>query len=386
MPRPLPDPVALAQALIRCPSVTPADAGALDVLQDALSALGFSCTRLPFESGGPRIDNLFARFGAGRPHFAYAGHTDVVPPGPREAWGSDPFAGLIRDGHLIGRGAADMKGGIAAFVAAAATFLAARPDFSGSISLVITGDEEGPATDGTVRMLDWMAAHGHIPDACLVGEPTSAAELGDMVKVGRRGSLNGTITVTGQQGHVAYPHLAANPIPRMAEIVRRLSAWRIDSGNAHFQPSNLEFTSVDVGNPATNVIPGAAAARFNIRFNDIAPGEALIAHVREVCDAVAAEMGGQATLQAAISGRAFLTQPGPFTDAIAAAVADVTGRRPELSTTGGTSDARFIAAHCPVAEFGLVGQTMHKADERTPVADIAALARIYVRLLERFFA
>ena len=375
------DALALAQALIRCPSVTPADAGAQDVLATALTGLGFAVHRL--RSGEPPdgpVDNLFATIGDGSPHFAFAGHTDVVPPGNVSAWRADPFAGAVADGWLTGRGANDMKSAIAAFVAAAERALARG--FDGTLSLIITGDEEGPATHGTAALLAWMAAHGHRPDACLVGEPTSAALLGDTVKIGRRGSLNAWLTVDGVQGHVAYPARADNPIPRLVAALAALQARRLDGGNAWFEPSNLEVTDLAVGNPASNVIPAQARARLNIRFNDAHRGADLEAWLR----ATVAEHAPAAEVVVRISGEAFLTPPGPLSAQVAAAVAAVTGRTPELSTTGGTSDARFIRSICPVVEFGLVGATMHKTDERVAVADIAALTDIYDEVLQRVFA
>jgi len=378
------DAIELAQALIRCASVTPADAGALDVLQATLDGLGFEAHRLPFEAPGTApVDNLYARFGRGRPHFCFAGHTDVVPPGNHGAWANDPFAGKIADGMLLGRGAADMKGAIACFTAAAARFLAARgPGFEGSVSLLITGDEEGPAVNGTKRMLDWLAESGEVIDHCVVGEPTNPSRVGEMIKNGRRGSLNGRLTVKGVQGHVAYPHLADNPVPRLLRMLSRLAERRFDDASAHFQASNLEITSVDVGNAATNVIPAEARAAFNIRFNVAHTGESLSAWIRAQCEAV----GGDYALDVAVSGEAFLTEPGPFTELLAGVIREITGLEPELSTTGGTSDARFIKDHCPVVEFGLASTTMHKVDERVPLADMALLERVYRRLLERYFA
>lgn len=382
-PSAAPDPVELAVAMIRCPSVTPADAGALDVLQQALERLGFRCHRLPF--GEPRVDNLYAVIGDDGPNFCFAGHTDVVPPGPVAAWAIDPFAGTVRDGLLHGRGAADMKAAIAAFVSAAAGFLADRDAgaFRGRISLLITGDEEGPATDGTVKVLGWLAERGERLDACVVGEPTNPGALGEMVKIGRRGSLNATITVTGAQGHVAYPHLADNPIHHLVKMLAAITAEPLDTGTDHFQPSSLQLTSVDVGNRATNIIPGSAQARLNIRFNDLHSGASLEAWLRRTCAAAAPETEHSITID--VSGESFLTPPGPLSDVVAAAVEAETGRRPELSTTGGTSDARFIKDHCPVVEFGLVGQTMHKVDERVAVEDVRTLARIYRRMLDGYF-
>ncbi|TPE62667.1 succinyl-diaminopimelate desuccinylase [Sandaracinobacter neustonicus] len=373
------EPVALAQALIRCPSVTPADAGALDVLASALGGLGFDCTLLSFGQApdGP-IRNLFATIGSGGPHFAFAGHTDVVPEGA--GWSVDPYAGQIRDGLLFGRGAADMKGAIAAMVSAAAAHVARGAP--GTLSFLITGDEEGPATHGTDELLRWMESHGHRPDMCLVGEPSSAHDLGDMMKIGRRGSLNAWIAVKGAQGHVAYPDRADNPIRRLLPILTDLQARHLDSGTDWFTPSNLEITDLEVGNPATNVIPAEAKARLNIRFNDSHRGEDLANWIRETV----AKHAPSAEVTIRISGEAFLTEPGALSTLIADAVQAETGRTPELSTTGGTSDARFIRRICPVVEFGLPGQSMHKVDELASVADIEALARIYDRLLQSVFA
>lgn len=373
------DPIALTQALIRCPSVTPADAGALDVVERTLEGLGFVCHRLSFAE----IDNLYARIGDGAPHFCFAGHTDVVPVGDAAHWTVDPFAGTIEGGCVYGRGAADMKGGIAAFIAAVAEFLSARAGgLPGSISLLITGDEEGLAINGTKKMLDWLRARGEVIDACLVGEPTNPKRLGDMIKIGRRGSLNAEITALGAQGHVAYPALAANPIPRLLKILDALLSRKLDAGTAHFDPSNLEVTSVDVGNAAANVIPAAARAMVNIRFNDRHRGADLVRWIDETC----AGFGGAYALKSHISGEAFLTPPGALSDLVAGAVETVSGRRPALSTTGGTSDARFIKDMCPVVEFGLVGATMHQVDERAAVADIRALSRIYFEILTRYFS
>jgi len=381
------DPVALAGALIRCPSVTPLDAGALDVLQATLTGLGFRCHRLPFtEPGTPEVENLYAVIGEGRPNFCFAGHTDVVPPGDPAAWAVTPFAGTVKDGLLHGRGAADMKAAIAAFVAAAAGFLTTRgPDgWRGAISLLITGDEEGPAVNGTAKVLQWLKERGELLDACVVGEPTNPAALGEMIKIGRRGSLNAAVTVTGIQGHVAYPHLADNPIHHLVVMLGALTAAPLDEGTEHFQPSSLQITSVDVGNRATNVIPATATARLNIRFNDRHSGASLEAWIRRTCQQVAPVASHRVQVQ--VSGEAFLTLPGPLSALAVAAVEAETGSRPELSTTGGTSDARFIKDHCPVLEFGLVGQTMHKVDERVAVDDVRALARIYRRMLDGYFA
>jgi succinyl-diaminopimelate desuccinylase len=368
------DPLLLAQALIRCASVTPADAGAQTVLAGALAGLGFTVTPLRYGE----IDNLFARIGTGSPHICFAGHTDVVPVGAAN-WRSDPFGAEVRNGILYGRGACDMKGGIAAFVAAAAQHLAEGPT-PGSISLLITGDEEGPAVDGTVRVLEWMAANGQVPDFCIVGEPTCPVTLGDMVKIGRRGSLNAKITVHGTQGHVAYPQRADNPVHRMIRIADALTAAPLDAGNDWFQPSSLQFTSIDVGNPVTNVIPGSTGAMLNIRFNSDHTGAALSAWLR----AVIAQHAERFDLDIAISGESFLTEPGPQVDALRRAIVDASGVEPKLDTGGGTSDARFIARYCPVAEFGLVGATMHQADECVPVTELRNLARIYRGILAAF--
>ena len=378
------DPVTLAADLIRRPSVTPADAGALDVLQEALEGLGFACTRLPFEEAGTdRIDNLYARRGsANARNFCFAGHTDVVPPGPTADWSVDPFEAALKDGVLIGRGACDMKGAIAAFVAAAEAFFARRGDADAAISLLITGDEEGPAVNGTKKVLDWLKQNGERLDACLVGEPTNPTALGEMIKVGRRGSLNARITVQGTQGHSAYPHLADNPIDRLVGILHRLTTTPLDDGSEHFQASTLAVTTFDVGNPATNVIPGSATAGLNIRFNDRHTGASLTQHLQKVCD----EAGGRVSLKVEVSGESFLREPDEFAVVIADAAESVLGRRPEYSTTGGTSDARFIKDHCPVAEFGLIGQTMHKVDERIGVEDIRRLTAVYEAVLDRYFA
>jgi succinyl-diaminopimelate desuccinylase len=371
---PYSDPLPLARELIRRPSVTPEDAGAIAVLAEALAALGFTCHILDFAGGGPSIRNLYARRGDAGPNLCFAGHTDVVPPG--KGWAVGPFAAEVIGGKLFGRGATDMKGAIACFVAAVARLLESGEP-RGSISLLITGDEEGPAVDGTVKVLEWLAARGERLDACIVGEPTSPQRMGEMMKIGRRGSLNGRLTVFGTQGHAAYPHLADNPIPRLLDMLRRLTAAPLDEGSAHFQASTLALTTVDVGNPATNVIPAEARAGFNIRFNDLHSGASLERWLRETLDAV----GGDYQLAVEVSGESFLTPPGPLSKALAAAVQAVTGTTPELSTSGGTSDARFIKNHCPVVEFGLVGQTMHKADEQVAVADLEALTEIYRLLL-----
>jgi succinyl-diaminopimelate desuccinylase len=368
------DPVQLAADLIACPSVTPADAGAQGVLAAALEGQGFTVHR--FTSGeaphGP-IENLVAIRGHGGPHLAFAGHTDVVPSG--QGWTSGAFEPVIRGDLLYGRGAVDMKGSIAAFAAAAARI----PAHAGTLSFLITGDEEGPAVHGTRAIIDWMAERGVAPDTILVGEPTSSARLGDMMKIGRRGSINAWIEVPGTQGHVAYPHLADNPAARLVRILARLQGWHLDDGNAWFQPSNLEVTDIEVGNPATNVIPGLAKARINIRFNDMQAGAALEAEVRRIV----AEEAPRATVTAQISGEAFLTEPGALSDLVAGAIRDVAGVEPELSTTGGTSDARFLSKLAPTVEFGLPNATMHKLDEAAAVDDIRLLADIYEQVIRR---
>ncbi|MDE2006674.1 MAG: succinyl-diaminopimelate desuccinylase [Rhodospirillales bacterium] len=366
------DPLALAQALIRCPSVTPADAGAQDVLAAALERLGFAVTRLRFGA----TENLYARRGTAGPHLCFAGHTDVVPPGDAGGWRDDPFAGAVRGDILYGRGACDMKGAIAAFVAAIAAHDATR----GSISLLITGDEEGPATDGTTRVLDWMEHHGERPDFCVVGEPTCRAALGDVIKIGRRGSLNAKLSVHGTQGHVAYPHRADNPTHRLVRALAALTAAPLDAGSEFFEPSSLQITTIDVGNPATNVIPAAARAGLNIRFNDRHSGASLGAWLR----AAIAPHAEHFDLDLAVSGESFLTAPGPGVDALTAAVRGATGVAPALDTGGGTSDARFITRLCPVAEFGLIGTSMHQVNECVPLAELAARARVYRALLAEF--
>ena len=374
------DGLELARDLIRCASVTPADAGAQDVLAAALEGAGFTVHRLVFgEAPDGPIHNLFATIGEGTPHFAFAGHTDVVPAGDVAGWSSPPFDAAVTDGQLIGRGAADMKGAVAAFAAAAARHV--EGGFAGRLSLIITGDEEGPATFGTAPLLDWMEANDVVPDLCLVGEPTSARVLGDMVKIGRRGSLNVWITVHGAQGHVAYPAMADNPVARLVRILTAVQARVLDTGSDWFQASNLEVTDLTVGNPAANVIPARASARLNIRFNDLHRGPELGAWVREV---VATE-APSADVVVRITGEAFLTEPGALSDMVAGAIEAVTGVKPELSTSGGTSDARFIRRLCPVVEFGLVGQSIHKVDESVTVADLAALEAVYAEVLARVF-
>lgn len=374
----------IARDLIRCASVTPADEGALDVVARYLAAAGFACERVTFAAPGtPDIDNLYARIGTASPCLMFAGHTDVVPPGEPAQWRFPPFSAEVADGQLWGRGAVDMKGGLAASIAGALAYLREHGAPKGSIAFLITGDEEGPAVNGTVKLLEWAKARGEIFDHCILGEPTNPDALGDMIKIGRRGSLTGRLTVHGKQGHVGYPHLADNPVTTMVRVLGALKATPLDAGTAHFDASNLEVTSVDVGNPATNVIPGAATAVFNIRFNDLWTPETLAAEI--TARVRAAEPGSFELKFDPTNAVAFLTSPGPFVDLVADAVEAQTGRRPVLSTTGGTSDARFIQACCPVVEFGLVGQTMHAVDERTPVEDLERLAAIYAGVLAAYF-
>ncbi|MBX7200272.1 MAG: succinyl-diaminopimelate desuccinylase [Rhodospirillaceae bacterium] len=372
----------LAQALIRCDSVTPRDAGALGALQQALEGLGFRCERMRFEEPGTDpVDNLYARLGTASPNFCFAGHTDVVPVGG--GWTTDPFKAEVIDGQLYGRGASDMKSAIAAFVEAVANFTAkGKP--AGSISLLITGDEEGDAVNGTKKVLAALKARGERLDACVVGEPTNPLKLGEMIKIGRRGSLTAKLTVFGTQGHSAYPHLADNPINRLLAMLNAITAEPLDKGSAHFQASTLAITTVDVGNAATNVIPGMARAGFNIRFNDLHSGKSLSDWLRKTFDAIAKPDMYELAIK--VSGESFITPPGPLSNIVSDAVKAVTGASPELSTTGGTSDARFIKDACPVCEFGMVGQTMHKADERCSVDDIGKLSAIYLGVLERYFA
>jgi succinyl-diaminopimelate desuccinylase len=374
------DPVALTQDLIRRPSVTPVDAGAMDVLQAQLETLGFHCRRMKFGE----IENLYARYGEARPNLCFAGHTDVVPVGDAAAWSQDAFAAKIVDGVLIGRGAVDMKSALAAFAAAAAKAIAAG-EVKGSLSFLITGDEEGVATHGTKMVVDALQAEGEVIDHCVVGEPTSSETFGDMIKIGRRGSINVEIVVDGVQGHVAYPHRAANPIPVLVALLNKLQETELDQGYLGFQPSNLEITTVDVGNATTNLIPATARARLNIRFNPNHTGQSLADWIKSEAREANAGFQGDVIVRPSISGEAFLTEPGAFTDLVAAAVSDVTGKGPELSTTGGTSDARFIRALCPVVELGLVGKTMHSVDERAPVAEIRQLQAVYERLIARYF-
>jgi succinyl-diaminopimelate desuccinylase len=378
--------IELAQALIRCPSVTPAEAGALELLEQTLGLADFACERLRFaESGSEPVDNLYARIGDGVPFLCFAGHTDVVPPGDERSWRHPPFAGTIADGMLFGRGAADMKGAIACFVAAALDFVAAkRAEFDASIGLLITGDEEGIAINGTRKVLDWMRAKGERPDHCLLGEPTNATKLGDAIKIGRRGSLNGRLTVTGVQGHVAYPQLANNPLRGLIAVLAYLYDTPLDFGSAHFSPSKFEVTSIDVGNSTTNIIPATAEARFNIRFNDKHTAETLQRLLRAQAEKLG-RLGLGFELVFEPANHAFLTEPGPLDALLAAAVNEVTGLTPKLATDGGTSDARFIKDLCPVVEFGLTTATIHKVDECVPLADLAQLTAVYRRFLDLYF-
>jgi succinyl-diaminopimelate desuccinylase len=376
------DPVHLTQGLVRCRSVTPDEGGALVLLDEVLSEAGFACTRV--DRGG--VANLFARWGPrGHPRsFGFNGHTDVVPPGDPAAWSADPFSGDLTGGRVFGRGAVDMKSGVAAFVAAACAFVRDTPP-DGALILAITGDEEGPAEHGTAALLDWMAAQGEAMAVCIVGEPTSARTVGDTVKIGRRGALSARIAATGRQGHSAYPDRALNPLPPLIGLLGRLAAAELDQGTTHFEPSRLVLTAIDTGNPAQNVIPGAARAGVNIRFNDTHTGAALADWLRAECARAGADSGVDFAADIRISGEAFVTEPGPFTDAVARAVAAGTGTMPAFSTTGGTSDARFVRAHCPVVELGLVGKGMHMTDESVPAEDIATLTAIYARLLSDWF-
>lgn len=376
------DPIALTQALVRCPSVTPAEAGALDVLQRALEGVGFACSRLPFEAEGtPTVDNLYARWGGAGPAIGFAGHTDVVPVGDAAAWKFDPFAAIIEDGLLYGRGSADMKSGIGAFAAAAARQIAESPP-EGSISLIITGDEEGPAINGTAKLVSWMQQQCERLDACIVGEPSSIERLGDGIKIGRRGSINIELMATGVQGHSAYPHLADNAASRLVRLLAAVVDTPLDQGSAHFEPSNLAITTIDVGNRATNVIPGRAKANINIRFNDHFTSETVLAWLKERLNAV--DPGY--SLDVRVTGESFLTEPGVFSGIVADAVADVAGIQPKLSTGGGTSDARFIKDLCPVVELGVINKSIHKVDEHVALADIEGLTAMYERVLRRFFA
>ena len=381
------DALSIAQALIRCPSVTPVDAGALDVLETLLKQHGFATHRVTFsEAGTADVDNLYARLGSEALHITFAGHTDVVPPGDEAAWSHGPFSGEVKDGFLYGRGAVDMKGGVACSVAAVLQYLAdhgGKP--KGSISFLITGDEEAASINGTAKLLKWVADRGETFDHCVLGEPSSQQAIGDCIKIGRRGSQSGTLIVDGVQGHVAYPHRASNPVPDISRLIVAISDEPLDHGSAQLQPSNLEFVSVDVGNSVFNVIPGRARATFNIRYNDLHTQASL----RELVETRLAKAAGN-RIKARIAwepsnSNVFLTKPGAFTDLAVSAIEEIAGRKPELSTTGGTSDARFISHYCPVIEFGLLGQTGHQIDERASVKDMELLTRVYRGILDRYF-
>ncbi len=377
------DPVALTKRLVQCPSVTPEEGGALVFLEEILTRAGFACTRV--DRGG--VANLFARWGrkgAART-LGFNGHTDVVPVGNTGEWTVQPFGGEEKDGFLWGRGSTDMKSGVAAWVAAAVDFVAEAPD-DAALILTLTGDEEGDATDGTVALLDWMAAQGERMSACVVGEPTSPNHMGEAMKIGRRGSLTAFFTARGVQGHSAYPHRAKNPVPALARLMARLDAHVLDEGTAHFDPSSLAVTTIDTGNPATNVIPAECRATVNIRFNDAHCAAGLQAWLTEEMETVAGETGIAMEMQVKVSGESFLTPPGALSDLVAACVTAETGVPPELSTSGGTSDARFVKDHCPVVEFGLVGKTMHAVDERVEIDQIRQLKRIYMRIMRDYFA
>jgi succinyl-diaminopimelate desuccinylase len=380
------DPIAIARDLIRCRSVTPDDGGALGFLHGLLEQAGFTVQRTTFtEPGTAPIENLYARYGVAKPNLLFAGHTDVVPPGNEATWSHPPFAGEVANDTLFGRGAVDMKGGIACFAAAALDYVAAKGGkLNGSISFLITGDEESIAVNGTIKLLKWVAERGETFDHCILGEPSNVDVLGDTIKAGRRGSLNGTLIVTGRQGHVAYPERADNPVRGLVALIAALQA-PLDQGSAQFSPSNLEFTSVDVGNTTVNLIPGEARARFNIRFNDCHSLSSLKALVEQRAKAASGGRINHSFEWQPSNADVFVTKPGVFTDLAVAAIAEVTGRTPKLSTSGGTSDARFIKDYCPVLEFGLVGQTMHAVDERAPVKDLVTLTAVYRRILEKYF-
>jgi succinyl-diaminopimelate desuccinylase len=381
------DPITLARDLLRCPSVTPAEGGALALLEGVLKGAGFAVHRVTFaEPGTAPVENLFARIGSERPHICFAGHTDVVPPGETASWSHPPFGGEIAGDLLYGRGAVDMKGAVACAVAASLDHLAARGGKpKGSISFLITGDEESIAVNGTIKLLRWAADRGERFDHCILGEPSNASAIGDTIKVGRRGSLNGTLVITGKQGHVAYPQLADNPVRGLTTLMSALMAAPLDHGSAHFDASNLEFTSIDIGNPVVNLIPGEARARFNIRFNDCHSQTSLRTLIERLAADAARERVKWRIDWEPSNADSFFTGPSPFLDLVVAAIKEVTGKAPKLSTTGGTSDARFIKDYCPVLEFGLVGATMHQVDERTAVADLATLTAVYRRILERYF-
>ena len=377
----MPNVIDLTKALIRCPSVTPLDEGAQELLVDALSALGFECHHLPFGEGEERILNIFARLGTKSPHICYAGHTDVVPSGSLDAWIHDPFDPQIVDGKLYGRGASDMKGSVAAFVAGISDYLKKHGEPEGSISMLITGDEEAIAKNGTVKVLEWMKEQGHVPDVCLVGEPSNPKILGEEIKVGRRGSLVCQLKVQGKQGHVAYPDRARNPLPSLIKLLDALAGYEFDKGTEFFSATNLEITTIDVGNVADNVIPDSGVAQFGIRFNDMWNQTTLVVRIKEILDSV----GAPYDLTCRCSGESFLTEPGAWTDTVRQAVEDITGRTPELTTTGGTSDARFVVKYCPVVEFGLINETIHQINENADVEALEKLTEVFTRILELYF-
>ena len=380
------DPVTILQSLIRCPSVTPDEAGALSYLENLLSAAGFTSHRLAFKDANtPDIDNLFARIGTQGPHLCFAGHTDVVPVGDERGWTHPPFGAEIHDGKIYGRGATDMKGSVAAFAAAAMDYLSENPKLPGSISFLITGDEEGPAINGTIKVLQWMKEQGHLPDHCLVGEPSCVDHLGDTIKIGRRGSLSFTVEVEGKQGHVAYPNKVSNPVHKLSRFVDRISSTPVDHGNEHFDPSSLQVTTFDVGNPAGNVVPARATAKFNIRYSTEHDYESLRAWVNAHVAAVKSELGGTWNVSSSEGAEAFITEPGEFVKLVQDAAALETNRRPTLSTTGGTSDARFIKDYCPVLEFGPTNATIHQVNESIDIEELKATTRIYKRVIENYF-
>lgn len=375
------DVITLAKELIRCPSVTPEDAGALEYLEKKLTELGFECHMLTFGEGEGRVPNLFARLGTGAPHICYGGHTDVVPAGAEDLWTYGAFNPHIKDGVLYGRGASDMKGSVAAFAAAVAAYLEKNGKPKGSISLLITGDEEGPAVNGTVKVLEWMQKNGHVPDVALVGEPTNPDYLGQEIKIGRRGSLNGVLTVKGKQGHVAYPHLADNPLPRVIKMLDMLAGCVLDKGTAYFPQSNLEITTIDVGNKAENVIPASVTAKFNVRFNDRWTSETLSEKIRKVLDST----GYDYDLALSCGAESFITQPAEWARTVFRAVEEVTGHKPAFTTNGGTSDARFVVKYCPVVEFGGINKTIHQVNENAAVKDLEDLTYVFRRMLEIYF-
>tara|TARA_E500000331_G_scaffold17331_1_gene15363 strand:- start:40443 stop:41630 length:1188 start_codon:yes stop_codon:yes gene_type:complete len=377
------DALELSKKLIKCESITPEDGGSQLVLGDALKSIGFNCENIVFGSDNtPDVSNLYARFGTELPNFAFAGHTDVVPVGDESEWHVKPFEGIVKEGFLYGRGASDMKTAIACFVEASSRLIEKYgTNFGGSISLLITGDEEGPAINGTQKLLEWAKSRGETFTACLVGEPTNPEKLGEMIKIGRRGSLNGQLTVHGVQGHTAYPHLADNPIHHLIKMLDAITADPLDNGSEHFQASTIQISSIDVGNSTTNVIPSKATANFNIRYNELHTSESLKQFLHDTLG----QFGNKFNLDIAVSGESFITPPGPLSEIISEAAELVTGKKPELSTTGGTSDARFIKDYCPVAEFGLIGRTMHKANECVSIKDLEALTQIYTNVLEKFF-